>query len=196
LILAHDLCLVSETNRDPYASQQVADITGLEQIFLPTVNLVVWRRPRSLPVDVAALIGTQRRVMRVVSGSQLTPVTVRGALGLIASASLSADLYVLCDLFQTLTEASEIGIRLEVTDRQTCPKFHTDQVSLRLMVTYYGEGTQWSEAGFVHQAAVGDVLLAKGELWAETGGACVHRSPPIRPGKWRVLVTLDAVANG
>ncbi|MBM4229383.1 MAG: DUF1826 domain-containing protein [Gammaproteobacteria bacterium] len=193
---AHDLCLLNESTRHPYASQQAADVAGIEQIFLPTVSLVVWKRPQRLPVDVATLIGTQRRVMRVVSGSQLSPITVREALGPIAIASLSADLYVLCDLYQMLTGTSDIGIRLEVTDRQTCPRFHTDQVSLRLMITYHGEGTQWLETGSVHQAAVGDVLIAKGELWAEPGGACVHRSPPVGPGEWRVLVTLDAVANG
>lgn len=192
---ARDLYSVSETTRGPHALLQAADVVCLEQIFLPAVNLVVWRRPQRAPVDVAALIGTHRSMMRIVPGRRLSTVAVSEALVPLASVSLSADLLVLCDLFQTLTDASEIGIRLEVTDRPTCPKFHTDQVSLRLMTTYFGAGTQWLEAGAVHQAAVGDVLLAKGELWAEPSGACVHRSPPVGPGEWRVLVTLDAVAS-
>jgi hypothetical protein len=189
-----NLNLVSSAGGGLGTSRQTADIASVDQIFLSTVNLVVWQRPSRRATDVTTLIGTHRRIMRTVSCRCLTPAAVSAALAPLETTALSTDIHELCDLFQTLTGASDIGIRLEVTDRQSCPKFHSDKVTLRLMTTYYGAATQWLENGCTRQAVAGDVLLAKGELWGDESGACVHRSPPPSgPNTWRVLVTLDVV---
>lgn len=96
--------------------------------------------------------------------------------------------------------AQEIGIAprsalaRDVTDRTTCPKFHVDRVTLRLMTTYRGPATEWLEGETVQQAQVHDVLFAKGESWPDL--ACdprIHRSPQPRAGQTRVLLTLDAL---
>jgi hypothetical protein len=168
-------------------------VQEIEQLFLEEINLVVWQRALVLPPDVPALPDAPRRLMRVVEADDLSAAAVADALDLPGQSAFVADISGLCTLFHDITDASEIGIRLEVTDRQTCPKFHTDRVFLRMMTTYHGPGTEWLDQGEVRQAAAGEVLLAKGELWGGVSGACVHRSPPLQPGQWRVLVTLDAV---
>jgi hypothetical protein len=174
--------------------RETSDLAGIEQIFLSSVNLIVLKRPSRFITNVTDLVGVHRRFLRTVSCRSLSADAVSAALPPVVSTELCADIYALCDLFHTITDASQIGIRLEVTDRQSCPKFHTDKVSLRMMTTYYGAATQWLDNGSIHQAAAGDVLYAKGELWRGECGACVHRSPPpINSDCWRVLMTLDVV---
>lgn len=163
-----------------------------EAIFDEHVNLVVWRRHWDRLPDSSVFMDPPRRLMRAVSGDPVNPMQIVHALGREGPCALTADLANLVELFAILTGTSEIGIRLETSAKQTCPKWHTDRVSLRLMTTYCGPGTEWLDGATVHRSATGDVLLAKGELWSCTPGACLHRSPdPL--GVPRLLLTLDAL---
>lgn len=170
------------------------DEAGFAAIFEDAVNLVVWSRAGAALPDVARLVDRPpRRLMRAISTHSLSPGAVSSALDLDVGppdTDFAADLTRLIDLFATLTDAKSVGIRLEATDRQTCPKWHTDSVGLRLMTTYAGPGTEWLDGGVTHRAATGDVLIAKGELWPSAPGACVHRSPDPQ-GTTRLLLTLD-----
>ena len=96
-----------------------------------------------------------------------------------------------------------------------CRKFHTDNVTVRLLCTYAGPGTEWVSneevvrenlartdvdmetanrsvlrtADAVHRCQAGDVLLLKGEAFdGNRGLAAVHRSPPIAERSLRRLL--------
>ena len=196
------MTVVAQCHRQPEATRPyegaaswryAVKVTQIEQIFLDEICLIVWQRAAMAKIDVRSMLGQPRRTMRVLHSRDLSSRAVSDALNIGLVCGLAADISVLCELFHTITDATEMGVRLECTDRQTCPKFHTDRVTLRLMTTYHGPATEWLDQGRVHQAVAGDVLLSKGESWAATGGACVHRSPAIRSGEWRMLVTLDAM---
>ena len=166
------------------------DEAAFEAIFEDGVNLVVWRRNGRAPAIDPTFVDPPRRLMRSVGGQSVSSQDVARALDLEAPTPFATDVASLVELFATLTDAQGVGIRLEATARQTCPKWHTDRVGLRLMTTYAGPGTEWLDGDAAHRASTGDVLIAKGELWPSAPGACVHRSPDPQ-GATRLLLTLD-----
>ncbi|MGH1344586.1 MAG: DUF1826 domain-containing protein [Nannocystales bacterium] len=105
--------------------------------------------------------------------------------------------------------------QLSVVEHDGCRKLHVDHVSVRLLCTYSGPGTQWvrnedvvrsnlaridvdiDEANrsvlqhrdAIQQCKTGDILLLKGEGFGEgRGSGAVHRSPPIVDRELRRLV--------
>ena len=99
-----------------------------------------------------------------------------------------------------------------------CPRFHVDKVPCRLATTYSGNATEWlphdrvdrsklgpgssgkpdAKSGLysrnddIQQLEIGDVALLKGESWIGNEEAgLVHRSPGLRAGTSRLLLTLD-----
>lgn len=122
------------------------------------------------------------------------------------------------DLFCRLFELSTVEVNLTVINDVMCPRFHTDRVPCRLITSYCGPATEWlphsvvdrsklgrgnnglpdhlsglySAEDDIRQLDSGDVALLKGTLWAgnEDSGQ-VHRSPAVRPGEKRLLLTLD-----
>lgn len=132
--------------------------------------------------------------------------------------ALARDIAELVDMFAYLFELKRVGLRLGVLDSAMCPKFHTDHVPCRLVTTYLGEATQWlpnraldrsklghasgglldHESGLyaqpqdIQQLSPGDVALLKGERWEGNEGlGLVHRSPHLKAGERRLLLTLD-----
>ena len=112
----------------------------------------------------------------------------------------------LCDLLG----CPAYGLRIARTRDAMCPGWHVDQVSLRVVCTYWGPGTQWladksvdrsalrdrfTQAADYLTATIGDVILLKGARWPgnEPLGA-IHRSPevPAAVGA-RVVATLDPI---
>jgi hypothetical protein len=169
-----------------------SDEAGLETIFDDGVNPVVWHRGAPELADTTRLVDHPRRLMRPVRVRGLSARQIARLLDLDESSAFAADVARLTDLFAALTDACEVGIRIEATEHQICPKWHTDRVGLRLMTTYAGPGTEWLDGENTRRAAPGDVLVAKGALWPNTHGACVHRSPDPQ-GVTRVLLTLDEI---
>ena len=136
---------------------------------------------------------------------------------------LSEDIGLLADMFSYLFELNAIGLRIATLTQPMCPKFHVDRVPCRLITTYVGPGSQWlphhctdrsklgagsaglsdAESGLyptkdaIQTLAAGDVALLKGESWdGNEGAGLVHRSPAVKSGQQRLLLTLDfAVAN-
>ena len=133
---------------------------------------------------------------------------------------LGSQLGLLGEVLADLTGSERIGLRLAATRRQTCPRFHVDRTTLRVVCTWLGPGTEWLDnaavdrnrlgvppagvsptawdpllqGGLVHQSAPGEVVFLKGESWPGcTGTGAVHRSPPVPPGRARIMATLDAL---
>ena len=134
------------------------------------------------------------------------------------TAALSKNIAELVDIFCCLFELDRVGLRLTALDRAMCPRFHVDHVPARLVTTFSGTATQWlphnevdrSKLGHaslglpdeasglfeneqkIEQLSSGDVALLKGEGWTGNEGAgLVHRSPLIKAGEKRLLLTLD-----
>jgi hypothetical protein len=170
-------------------------VAGIEALFDPLVHLVVWERSDSIAAACAsAWPTTTGRLMRTIDVRDLAVADVAATLALPEDAPVTADVHMLCELFATLTGTDTLGIRVDIADRATCPRMHVDHVTLRMMTTYRGPGTQWLQEGETGQARSGDVLFAKGDLWPDLrSGPCVHRSPQPDSGETRVLLTLDAL---
>jgi hypothetical protein len=177
------------------ATHLTHELTGVEAIFDPNVSLVVWQRPASLH-DAAADVWPQfpQRYMRSIGARNATPRVIAGELALATESPVANDVAMLCELFATITGATTLGLRVDITAQATCPRFHVDRVMLRLMITYRGPGTEWLDHDGIHQAQRLDVLFAKGESWPDLEcEPCQHRSPAPLPGQTRVLMTLDAL---
>ena len=134
--------------------------------------------------------------------------------------TLSLEIAELVAMFCCLFDLKRAGLRLTMLGHAMCPKFHVDRVPCRLVTTFYNSGTQWlphnvvdrsklghgsgglndDESGIypsssaIRQMKAGDVALLKGELWEGNENAgLVHRSPALKSGEKRLLLTLDFI---
>jgi len=138
----------------------------------------------------------------------------------LLAAFIWSDLRRLIPTFAAITGDDEVVVRLHTIRDGMCEKLHADYVTLRMLCTYAGPGTQWVAPGDVvrehlrrtdlpveeanaavlrhpnalRQVQAGDVLVLKGEMWpANPGRGAVHRSPPIdTSGPPRLLLRIDA----
>lgn len=92
-------------------------------------------------------------------------------------------------------DSTAVGFRLKLLEKAMCPRFHTDHVALRLLVTYSGAGTEWqrdADATEHQQIGAGDVALLKGSAWNDTKDEAIwHRSP--QTTGTRLLLSMDPV---
>lgn len=115
--------------------------------------------------------------------------------------------------YAAVVGVDDVRFLLAIVRDNSCEKFHRDFYHLRLLCTYYGEGTEWTPDDNVHrnklvrgtneeiikdfsrvyQLRPFDIAILKGEYLPENKGkGIIHRSPSIlaRKGK-RVLLRLD-----
>ena len=121
---------------------------------------------------------------------------------------LRADIAAICRAFGRLTGDATCVVSMSLLRRQLCTKLHVDHVPLRVMVTYFGAGTEClddatsltvsrtmaagvhfasdaikSAAGYLkppYQTGECDIVLLKGEKWVgNEGRGVVHRSPMV-----------------
>jgi hypothetical protein len=193
-------------------------VHGVETIFDAAINTCVWRRPGVACIELGS--GLRRtETAQVVGPNDASPGAVLAAWQDARWISaLEEDLVSLVELFSILADTERVGVRIGLTDRQMCPRFHVDRVTLRLVTTLAGPGTEFLDdlevdrrflgrgaggrpdersgllrpGAVVHRAAPRDVVLLKGELWPDNEGrGAVHRSPALAEGQWRLVVTLD-----
>ena len=127
------------------------------------------------------------------------------------------DISNLTELFCNMFELKNVWLRMGISTKATCPRFHVDYLKCRLLTTYYGPGTEWlpnelidrsklkfnqksstdqdglfSSKTHIKQLATGDVALLKGELWSgNKGQGLVHRSPYYKQKYRRLYLTID-----
>lgn len=180
----------------------------------PALSLAVWcRRPR--PVELAALLDQAPFCVAVEGHATTVTTRLAAALPGPAPGALIEDMHGLAMVFGLLSGSTRLRLRLEGLIEAGCPRFHTDQVALRLLCTYAGPGTEWLAlggggpaaaalpqddaelpAGLVpHTLAPWDVALLKGERWPGlTQGGCIHRSPRQRGGdERRIVFCIDEI---
>lgn len=193
----------------------------LSDIVSPDNSIAIWQRPENpliahYFVSVFSELGMGLR--EVFSMSSLRD----GLEGSLPDAphkdEAIEDIYLLSDMLTCLFNCDSVGLRLVPLNSAMCPKFHTDNIPVRLVNTYLGPGTQWLPAGSnparhnakpkvglvgysagqqsdssaIQQLNAYDVALLKGRAWEnQEQMACIHRSCPVEPGAKRVLLTLD-----
>jgi hypothetical protein len=110
-------------------------------------------------------------------------------------APLVADAAALVSAFLTQFGAPRAELRVEVTDTISCPKFHCDNLRVRLVATYAGAGTEYARAdrpAEVFRAPPGALVFLKGHKHPTYADRVLHRSPPVPPGERRLCVVLSA----
>ena len=133
----------------------------------------------------------------------------------VARRFLEQDIAWLAREYGALVGRRHLHGQLAVLAHDACRKLHVDNVTIRLLCTYAGPGTQWvanedvvrsnlaridvdfetaNRSVLRHPDAVrhcgrGDVLLLKGNAFPKNRGfGAVHRSPPIAERSLRRLV--------
>ncbi|WP_052507739.1 DUF1826 domain-containing protein [Sphingomonas hengshuiensis] len=177
----------------------------LRRIVEPDVHLAVWARP--LPhalTDLQAIDwDTIDDIDAIVAVDALTvdvPALVAAAgYAEAAGAALTEELVALCTDFGAIMGCTLLKLRLEVVETDACRRFHTDNVTARLLMPLVGPGTQWIHAGAdedIRALRAGEVGVFKGRLWAEKP-MILHRSPPIAAtGETRLLFALNPWVRG
>lgn len=111
-----------------------------------------------------------------------------------AVASIAADIAALARRHAKLTGVDRMSLRLEVVETDACRRFHADYVTLRLLCTYVGPGTQWhrvDQSEAIGQVPTGAVAVLKGRILLDPP-AVLHRSPPIMAtGGRRLVLAVD-----
>lgn len=113
--------------------------------------------------------------------------------------ALIDDVATLANVFANLLGSKYLRLRLDVASETTCPKFHIDAVTARLICTYRGPGTQYGIAPnggepaqvFTVPTSAPIILHGSQSPQPPTSGL-LHRSPPIEgSGQTRFVVVLD-----
>jgi len=200
------------------------DLADLSCIYEPEVQLcVIHRQPEpALRAFVSELLRDPRELELIVSldferydFSALLPEWEQAS----NYAAWWRDVARLSGTFCDLLEIERVGLRLRTLDKPMCPRFHVDNVPVRLVCTYGGGGTQWLPDETVERSKLGPgaeglpddesglildqdairalpayaIGLLKGSRWAgnERHGI-VHRSPGTTgDAPRRLLLTLD-----
>ena len=184
-------------------------IDALSAIHHPGCAGAIWQR--QLDPDLGAwlegLDPDQLPRARII----LPPERVRAALAQVCEISqtpkgpecrkLIDDAAALADRFSAIMKAPYLRLRFDVVTTNACRRFHVDGVTVRLICTYRGTGTQYGvQTGTeapepVLTVPTGAPMVLRGTLWPEDPpSGLVHRSPPIEgTGETRSVLVLDPV---
>ncbi|MEL6109908.1 MAG: DUF1826 domain-containing protein [Planctomycetota bacterium] len=120
---------------------------------------------------------------------------IRAGLGelRIKSRELTADLIGLATSFLDQFDLQQAKLRIEITRSQSCPKFHCDNVNVRLVTTYVGPTTQYQHSGdtATHNAPLYGLVFLKGHRHPTHRDSVHHRSPEVTSGEKRLCVAID-----
>ena len=192
------------------------------------VQLVYWPRTLSHSLRTAAHAMAQRPdgravgVVRPDSMEDIRSVVAEYITGIPYAEHLLADVARLCATYGRVTGEARVRVQLARLEAQECTLFHVDQITHRLLVTYFGPGTEWLPEARVNRATLrapdlslsieernarvsrgparsasaGTVLMMRGGRWPGNHGlGAVHRSPPSGPTSPRVKLTIDAAPD-
>jgi len=111
----------------------------------------------------------------------------------VRSPDLAADVAGLVTSFLDQFNLQQAKLRVEITRSQSCPKFHCDNVNVRLVTTYFGPTTEYQYAGdeAAHKAPLYGLVFLKGRRHSTHGESVYHRSPKVPSGEKRLCVAID-----
>lgn len=195
------------------------NISVLPRIFEDAINIAVFQR--SLPADIRLSAQAQCQTDRAWQYSWLGApddafiADLRRRLPAPdAGAPLVDDIATVAEAIAFLFEAQAVGIRLRLLNSPMCPRFHCDNLPVRMVTTYVGPGSEWlpehainrsglgaprperpeivTDSSAIQRLTPGDIALLKGSGWVgcEERGL-VHRSPGLDRDEKRLLMTID-----
>lgn len=221
----------------PHASDDIRSsesVDVLHDILQPAVSLSLWQRSPDL--DLAAWLSQRLQAGCALdcygSGDAIdVPALVDQALCAAGSIPRTpdaeprqrfiADVRELVALFCALRPEGKqhvLHVKLSMVDKADCPVLHTDWVTLRMICTYVGAGTEYAAAHAVTRAALCRPLGSHAETNAailrdpqglrrmppfavgvmkgngypgHAGRGLVHRSPPTGSGR-RIKLIIDS----
>ncbi|MEO0602194.1 MAG: DUF1826 domain-containing protein [Myxococcota bacterium] len=202
--------------------------SALEAILDRDTNIV--SLPRSVdPSMRAALVQTaQRSTFRHAACLDTSSPDVGDLLADIQDQAvadfLAADIGHLAQLFGATLGRRHLHAELAVQRTDGCRKIHADYVTVRMLCTYAGPGTEWLPdehlvrkhlgasdldlddanrlvvrwGADVQRCEIGEVLLLKGHAYpGNAGRGAAHRSPPLgSSGVARLLLKIDEHSCG
>lgn len=107
---------------------------------------------------------------------------------------LAADIAAVARSFLAQFGAARASLRVEVVTTNTCPKFHCDNIRVRVVTTYHGPGTEYvfrATPDDIRRGPTGALMFLKGHQHPTHSDAVLHRSPMVPPGEKRLCVVLD-----
>ncbi|MBJ2128490.1 DUF1826 domain-containing protein [Alteromonas sp. IB21] len=126
-----------------------ADAMVLGDIFEKGISVAVWTRPEEPLIsqyydDVFKSLGLGiRGVFSLTSlKKEIVKLLPDGRNSAGKQAAID-DIYLLSDMLTTLFDCDSVGVRLVPLSSAMCPSFHVDNIPVRLVNTYLGEGTEW-----------------------------------------------------
>ncbi|MBU2979571.1 DUF1826 domain-containing protein [Alteromonas sp. C1M14] len=184
------------------------------EVFKESVSVACWQRPEHSVVS--AYFNNAAPALKIGIRSVFSLSTLKENLheqlpeGIGKSQAID-DIYLLADMLTCLFDCQEVGLRLAALNQAMCPKFHRDNIPVRLISTYMGPATEWIpnecispdeplskslkriKDEHIVQLATRDVALFKGSAWDENHQGAVHRSCALAHDQWRVLLTMDPI---
>ncbi|TVP53334.1 MAG: DUF1826 domain-containing protein [Halomonas sp.] len=196
-----------------------SEISVLPRIFEGEINIAIMRR--RLPADVALSVAAQCQTSRSWQFAWLGQPDQSLKADLLkrlpqpdAAEALIDDIASVAEATAYLFNTETVGIRLRLLNAAMCPRFHCDNLPVRLVSTYMGPGSEWlpeyainreglgaphpnrpeivRDEAAIQSMAAGDIALIKGSGWiGNEHHGLVHRSPALAEGEKRLLLTID-----
>lgn len=195
------------------------EVNVLPRIFEDDITIAVMRRPPSAALQQSVLAQCQAGRAWQLSwlgtpGQELRKDLLKRLPAPEAAEVLVQDVQLLAEAMACLFDTDTVGIRLRLLDGVMCPRFHVDNLPVRLVTTYHGPGSEWLPEAATNRAGLGapspdkpeivreleaiqrlnagDLALLKGGGWeGNENQALVHRSPALVEGQKRLLLTID-----
>lgn len=193
----------------------------LSKIVSPKISVAIWNRTSNDVIQQyfrAVFNALGMGVKGVYPISEMEALLTASLPDGAGKEEVAKDIFLLADMLTCLFDCNEVGLRLVPLKSAMCPKFHTDNIPVRLVHTYLGSGTEWlpsetlykyppqslngrmSRTNFgmyyqpnnIKQLNAFDVALLKGSAWqGHEHMAAAHRSCQLAQDEKRVLLTLD-----
>jgi hypothetical protein len=193
-----------------FTTDRLAELDALRR---STVDAVLWQRtlPATLQAELDRIATQEIEDARFLAAAPdvgdavIETLLARDLKRTPTVGWLAADIGALAQRFATITDTTELELRLEWIDHNACPRFHRDNVSARLLCTYSGPGTEYGalpDGGdtpeAIHTAPLACPMLFRGKLWAEASpNPLVHRSPLIEgTGARRLMLAINPPLPG
>ena len=130
---------------------------GFEQLTERGRNILLyfWRPSEGLKNKIATTKVSQLNSIDIVfsrNDVQSLPSSVKDTLSSEVLEELKPAIHAYTEL---LPDQQNFSLKFEKTHTQSCPLFHVDRVSLRLLCTLKGPGTEWVEDKYVNRHKLG-----------------------------------------
>jgi len=157
-------------------------------------DILVLERPE-LPVDAVEIIYGRIHEYRASITRRTIDQHVTCGLAEVGVACevLKCDIIELAQSFLVQFRQQTLRLRIEIVNTRSCPKFHIDNVNMRLVTTYLGPATEYRfiDDAVIHSTSLYDLVFLKGHKHRTHSDRALHRSPEMPTGTKRLCVVMD-----